>query len=565
MYSVIGRRKEWRQAFTLIELLVVIVVIAVLITVAAPSFLRQQDKAQDSAVQQYLAAAYKSAKADSAMDRGRYQTGATLVTAIGRSEPQLRDKITLLRNEQNLPAEGGHLGVCADTSERELRLAGRSRSGKGYVLIASNATGLMIKPGGCVSGPDDSDDPDDGHDGDTSGPPVSSSAPELSGSARVNETLSASRGSWTPAEVSFSYQWLRCDATTPTSCTDVGSDADSYRVSGDDIGSRIAVEVTATNAHGSAKARSEPTAVVAPAPGFIMTLAGTGNAGFQDGQASAAQFNRPRGVAVAPDGSVVVADTDNARIRRISPDGTTVTTIAGTGVGGSAGVPGTAVDAQVRNPLAVAVGDDGTVYIADNGNDAIRRISTDGIISNRSTWTKPFDVDAGSNDHVHGVNFDDTAWSTTRAGVQNYRVAGTGTPGYNGDSISAVTAMLNMPRSIAQTSDGSFIIADRGNNRVRIVTSDGIIRTLATVQTPEDVAVGPDDTIYVLANSNTTIHRVESGGTLTRIAGTGAGGYNGDGKPAVEAQILADSIDVGPDGSIYIADYFNHRIRKIQG
>jgi uncharacterized repeat protein (TIGR01451 family) len=163
--------------------------------------------------------------------------------------------------------------------------------------------------------------------------------------------------------------------------------------------------------------------------GIITTIAGTGTAGFSGdgGPATAARFNGAVGVALAPDGSVVIADANNHRVRRVGPDGI-ITTIAGTGTAGFSGDGEPATAASLSSPYGVAVAPDGGVLIADTGNSRIRRVGPDGIITT---------------------------------------IAGTGTAGFSGDGGRAAAANLSSPYGVAVAPDGSVLIADTGNSRIR--------------------------------------------------------------------------------------------------
>jgi len=223
--------------------------------------------------------------------------------------------------------------------------------------------------------------------------------------------------------------------------------------------------------------------------GTQTVLAG-GASGFagDDGPASAAQFNNIAGIAVGPDGDVYVADKGNQRVRRIDVGVTpaTITTVAGTGAAGGDDGAATTV-AQLANPMDVAVASDGTVYIADQLTNRIRILS-------------------GGNVGSFAGNF---------------------TAGFSGDGGPATSAALNQPTGLAVASDGTVLIADSSNNRVR--------------------AVAP-------------------GGTITTVVGTGAAGNSGDGGPATSATL---SFPIGLAttslGDIYIASQLANTIRQVQG
>ncbi|MGQ0595104.1 MAG: NHL domain-containing protein, partial [Gammaproteobacteria bacterium] len=267
----------------------------------------------------------------------------------------------------------------------------------------------------------------------------------------------------------------------------------------------------------------------------ITTVAGSGPGFAGDGgPATAARFDSPRGVAVAPDGSFYIADSFNHRIRRVGPDGV-ITTVAGIGVGGGgfAGDGGPATTARLFTPSGVAVAADGSLYIADYVNDRIRRVGPDGVI-------------------------------TTVAGNPHRPVIGDGGP--------ATAARLDAPTGVAVAPDGSFYIADSFNHRIRRVGPDGVISTVAGTGSigfggdggsataaklglPTGVALAPDGSLYVADGGR--IRRVGADGIITTVAGRDSGGFapDGDGGPATAARFRSiTGIARAADGSLYIAD-----------
>ncbi|MBP6669029.1 MAG: hypothetical protein KA180_06240 [Gemmatimonadales bacterium] len=220
--------------------------------------------------------------------------------------------------------------------------------------------------------------------------------------------------------------------------------------------------------------------------------------------------------------------------------GNTVVQVAGTGATGSTGDNGPALQATFSNPVDVAVGGDGAIYIADQSNHRIRKIAPDGVITT---------------------------------------VAGTGTVGYTGDGAAATQARITSPEAIAVAPDGTLYIAE-GSYRVRRVDPVGIITTFAGGATGgyagdgglvstalfngiRDVAVGPDGSIYIADQGNRRIRRVGTNGYITTVAGNGNNGVTGDGGPALNAPLgTITGIDVGADGSLYIASGFG-RIRRV--
>ncbi len=221
--------------------------------------------------------------------------------------------------------------------------------------------------------------------------------------------------------------------------------------------------------------------------GVIVTVAGTGQKGFlgDGGPAVAAQFLQPSAIAMDGAGTVWIADSLNHRLRKITPDGL-IRTAAGNGVRGYGGDGGPAGEAQLDTPVAVAADRAGNVYIADYGNHAVRRLSPAGTIAT---------------------------------------IAGTGLPAFGGDDGPAAAAGLNHPAGVAVDGAGSVFISDSGNHRMRLVTPDGVIRT---------------------------------------VAGDGTPGFAGDGGPALAAQLNNPAgLAADPEGNVYVADFWNHRVRKL--
>src|ERR1017187_2403392 len=178
------------------------------------------------------------------------------------------------------------------------------------------------------------------------------------------------------------------------------------------------------------------------ASGIITTVAGGGaynGCGGDGGPATAASLGFPNGVAVDAFGNLFIADTSNSRIRKVSAGGI-ITTVAGTGTAGFSGDGGLAMAAQMSSPAGVLVDAAGNLFIADAGNQRIRKVSAGGIITT---------------------------------------VAGTGTAGFSGDGGPATDAQLSVPYGVAVDAFGNLFIADTGNQRIRTVSASAIIATIA--------------------------------------------------------------------------------------
>ena len=279
-----------------------------------------------------------------------------------------------------------------------------------------------------------------------------------------------------------------------------------------------------------------------PGVSSVSTLAGTGTRGYggDGGPATAALLSYPGGLARGSDGSLYISDNNNSRIRRIGPDGV-MSTYAGNGQYGGSGDGGQATQAMLAGPRGIALAPDGSLYITDPGNYKVRKVSPDGVITT---------------------------------------FAGNGQSGDSGDGGPATQARLMSPSALAVGPDGSLYIVDAGASRVRRVAPDGIITTVAgngqydftgdggpatsaTLAYPYGVAVAPDGSLIIADSDNVRIRRVMPDGKIDTIAGNGEYGYSGDGGPAKQAAIgWVLSVSIAPDGTIYFSDDFS-RIRKI--
>jgi RHS repeat-associated protein len=278
--------------------------------------------------------------------------------------------------------------------------------------------------------------------------------------------------------------------------------------------------------------------------GMITTVAGGAFGSLGDGgPATQATLFNPNDVAVGLDGSLYIADTSAHRVRRVDPSGI-IRTVAGNGVNGFSGDGGPATQAQIWDPGGIALGTDGSLYIADSGNNRVRRIGTDGIITT---------------------------------------VAGNGLGLFGGDGGLATQAQLSDPERVALGPDGSLYIADRANLRVRQVSPSGIITTVAgsggvpgyggdgfaatqaQLNYPVGIAVSSDGSLYIADSQNHRVRRVDPNGIITTVAGNGAPGNAGNGGSATRAQLdLPLGVAVTPDGSVLIADEFNAEVRRVR-
>ena len=331
--------------------------------------------------------------------------------------------------------------------------------------------------------------------------------------------------------------------------------------------------------------------------GVLTTVAGTGGAGFggDGGAATAALLWQPRGVAVDAAGNLYIADRWNRRIRRVTPGGI-ISTVAGAGTMGFTGDGGSAVTAELGEPAAVAVDAAGTIYIADQSNQRIRRvvggvISTlagngtpayrgDGGPASSASLYQPLGVCPGPGGTVYVADTSNFRVRVISAGGVISTLAGNGTPGWSGDGGLAVNAQLFGPVGLAMDGAGNLYIADGENHRVRRVAPDGRVTTVAgsggilysgdggpataaTLYRPSSLAVDAAGNLYIADTFNDRIRMVTPGGTITTVAGGGTS--PADGVAATAARLLLPSaIAVDGSGILYLADASN-RVRRVSG
>jgi kumamolisin len=346
----------------------------------------------------------------------------------------------------------------------------------------------------------------------------------------------------------FAYQWQReaAGSSTWTNLVDNGTYAGSATatltipsvtsaMSGDQF------QCIVTNAQGTATSSSAPLLVgVPPPPLIVTTLAGVaGTTGSSNGTGSAALFNFPGGIALDNSGNIVVADTNNDTIRKVTPAGV-VSTIAGSaGLAGSTNATGSA--ARFNAPSNVTVDSSGNIYVADANNNAIRKITSAGVVST-------------------------LAGRAGRTGSTN----GTGT-----------NARFNAPLGVAVDSSGNVFVADANNNLIRKITSAGAVTTFAggggstlsgstdgtgtnaRFNFPVDVAVDSGGNVYVADTNNDTIREITPAGVVTTIAGAAGISGSNDGVGTGARFNSPSGVRLDAAGNVYIADTNNHTIRRL--
>lgn len=269
--------------------------------------------------------------------------------------------------------------------------------------------------------------------------------------------------------------------------------------------------------------------------GFVTTIAGNGNAGFTNGTGSGVTFNLPASVVLDAAQNIYVADMANHCIRKITPVGV-VTTLAGNGTIGSA--DGTGSAARFYNPYSITIDASGNLYVADSENNAIRKVTQSGVV-------------------------------TTVAGICGAAAGFQDGP--------AATAKFSSPKNLAIDASGTIYLTDCNNNRVRKITSAGVVSTIAgsgvqgsvngtgtaaQFSKPYGIALDASSNLYVTELITGTIRKITSAGVVTTYAGTGTPGF-ADG-PAATAQFQwPTGLTLDAAGNLYEADNETHRIRKI--
>jgi uncharacterized protein (TIGR03437 family) len=281
-------------------------------------------------------------------------------------------------------------------------------------------------------------------------------------------------------------------------------------------------------------------------------VAGGGDMAYGDnGPATEARLNHPAGVATDAAGNVYIADRDNNRIRRVDSGGT-ISTVAGTGAAGNSGDGGLAVDAQLSGPESVTVDSSGNLYIADTGNQRVRKVTPDGKIAAATNL--------GLLSPVYAIADGSGNLYIADAGAEKILTAGS-----NGVPATLMTG-LSSPRGLALDSQGNLYYTEAGAARVSVRSPGGTVTSIGTGSwnIPRGVAVDGSGNVYVADTGLQQVLEVGSGGGVTVIAGTGSAGFSGDGGNAAAAQ-LGFPWDVAVNAScvVAVADLDNNRVRDL--
>jgi len=318
--------------------------------------------------------------------------------------------------------------------------------------------------------------------------------------------------------------------------------------------------------------------MISPA-GLVSTVAGSaGVPGSADGAGAAAQFNLPSGVTADTFGNIYVADTGNQTIRKIA--GGVVSTLSG-----SAGSPGSAngagATAQFRDPSGVATDSAGNVFVADYGNHIIRKIAPNGDVTTfagvagaqgpddgrgaNARFNYPYAIAVDSTDNLYIAEDGNDAIRKITAAAEVTTVAGAAALSGYVDAAGPL-ARFDAPRSVATDTSGNAIVAD-GRDKLRTVTAAGDVTTLlgfaAGLVSPSGLATDGSGNLYIADTYNHVIRKLYTTGTLTILAGTlGVPGSN-DGAGSAAGFRFPNGVAVDAAGNIYVADTDNHTIRLI--
>lgn len=338
--------------------------------------------------------------------------------------------------------------------------------------------------------------------------------------------------------------------------------------------------------------------------GNISTVAGNGDLYYAAGTPANGVFlNAPDGVTTDASGNVYIADLGNAIIRKVVASTGDISTIAGVPLtGGHNGNGGPATSADLSNPRKAIVDSSGNVYIADEANCAIRKVtastgdistiagklaacgySGDGGPATSAELNQPYGMafDSAGNLYIADTQNEVIRKVTAATGIISTIAGMFQTPGYAGDGGAATSAELNHPRDVVADAHGNLYIADYANYRIRVVNSSGLIKTFAgngranftgdrgpataaSLNFPDRVALDVAGDLLISDMKNDRIRWVDAQGTIFTVAGGGSSIYAGISVPATSAALdWPEGVGVDHAGNIYIGDSLANRVGKV--
>lgn len=329
----------------------------------------------------------------------------------------------------------------------------------------------------------------------------------------------------------------------------------------------------------------------------VSTVAGTGGSDFTPDGAPAAPSTlaRPTAIAVAPDGRIVFAEDGSHRVRAIDAAGN-LETLAGDGIASFGGDGGPALDAQLGQVKGVTRDSAGRLIVSDDGNGRVRRLDlctgvVETIAGNGDTAYSGDDGPATEAGLTVSDALFDADGNLIIADTENHRVrivdptgkittlAGTGIPGFSGDDGPPTAAQLNRPVGLELDGDGALYVADFANGAIRRIADgkittvagtgvpgfngDDIVATTAQLNDPTDMDFDADGNLFIADFDNHRVRRVDAvTKIITTVAGTGAGGFNGDGPATTTRLNQPGDVKFDSTGALWVTDFGNQRIRR---
>lgn len=327
----------------------------------------------------------------------------------------------------------------------------------------------------------------------------------------------------------------------------------------------------------------------------VTTVAGLAKqAGSVDGTGPAARFNRPMGIALAPDGTLYVADANNHTIRRITPTGIVTTFVGKAGAKGS--LDGTGAAARFNSPVGLALDAQGALYVADAANQLIRKVTPAGVVTTlageagtkgnadglgeQARFNYPHSLAVGASGVIYVTDTDNHTIRRITAAGEVTTIAGAAAKKGSADGAGTGARFFH-PSGIAVNAPGTLFVVDNGNHTIRTISPSGDVRTLAGVagkagrtdgpgaaarfDWPNGIAVDAQGTLYVADNVNSTVRRITPTGETTTLAGSPRSWGSQDGS-AAEAQLqFPFGVAVTADGTaLYLTEATNYLIRYIR-